>query len=128
VTTTASGAIARVELPVLPAVGLSAATGGAFLLGSAGLLTAAGGGIGCLFALATGVPCPFCGMTHGVAALGAGDLSASVAANPLSPLAVALALTVPLTLLRGRPLRVPAWAPWALAVLVVAVWLVRILF
>jgi len=126
-TASATGAGARVELPILPAVGLSAATGGALLFGTAGLLTAAGGGIGCLFALATGVPCPFCGMTHGVAALGAGDLSASVAANPLSPLAVALALAVPFTLLRGRPLQVRAWAPWALAALVTAVWLVRIL-
>jgi hypothetical protein len=119
---------ARVDLPVLPAVGLSAATGGAFALGAAGLLTSAtDGGLRCLFAAATGVDCPFCGMTHGVAALGAGDISAAVAANPLAPLAVALALIVPLTLLRGRRMRVHAAAPWAVAALVVAVWLVRIL-
>jgi hypothetical protein len=119
---------ARVDVPVLPAVGLSAATGGALVLGAAGLFTSAtDGGLRCLFATATGVDCPFCGMTHGVAALGAGDLAAAVAAHPLAPPAVALALIVPLTLLRGRPLRVPAAAAWALAALVVVVWLLRIL-
>jgi hypothetical protein len=118
---------ARVELPLLPAVGLSAATGGAFLLGTAGLLTSASAGLTCIFSAATGVDCPFCGMTHGVAALGAGDLSAAVAHNPLSPLALALALAVPFTLLRGRRLHVHRAAPWALAALVVGVWLLRVL-
>jgi hypothetical protein len=40
---------------------------------------------------------------------------------------VALALAVPLTLLRGRRMRVHAAAPWALAALVVVAWLARIL-
>ncbi len=121
-------ATARVDIPVLPAIGLSAATGGALALGAAGLVTGATAtGVTCLFAAATGVPCPFCGMTHGVAALGTGDLGAAFAANPLAPVAVALALVVPVALASRRPLRVPAAVLWALAALVVAAWLMRLL-
>ena len=117
----------RLGVPVLPAIALSTLTGGAFALGTAGLLgTGAAGGLTCLFSIATGVDCPFCGLTHGVAALGAGDPSAAVAANPLSALAVVLALAVPLALLRSRRLEVHRAAPWALAALVMGVWLVRL--
>jgi uncharacterized protein DUF2752 len=92
-----------VAVPVGPAAGLSAATGGALALGAVGVLGAAGGsGLTCLFAAATGLDCPFCGLTHGVAALGAGDLEGAVAANPLAPLAVGLALAVAVALVRGR--------------------------
>ena len=119
---------ARVEIPVLPAVGLSAATGGALALGTAGLVTGATGtGLPCLFAAATGLPCPFCGMTHGVAALGAGDFGAAVAAHPLAPLAVALALAAPTALVVRRRLAVAPAGLWALALLVSAVWLARLL-
>lgn len=114
-----------VDVPVLPAVSLSAATGGAFALGTAGVLGAATGtGVTCLFSSATGIECPFCGLTHGVAALGAGDVGAALAAHPLAPLAVALALMVPVVLLRDRRLAVHWSAPWALATLIAAVWLV----
>ena len=117
-----------VEIPVLPAVGLSAATGGALALGTAGVVTSTTGtGLTCLFAVATGVPCPFCGMTHGVAALGAADLGAAVAANPLAPLAVALAVAVPAVLLVRRRLAVAPPALSALALLVIVVWLARVL-
>jgi len=116
-----------VAVPVLPAVGLSAATGGALALGAAGVLGASSAtGLTCLFSMATGADCPFCGLTHGVAALGAGDISAALAANPLAPLAVGLALAVPFALLRGRRLQVHPAAPWALAALLLAVWLVRL--
>jgi len=124
----ATVAPARIAVPVAPAVGLSAATGGAFLLGAAGLIgTATATGVTCLFSAVTGVDCPFCGLTHGVAALGAGDVGAAAAANPLAPLAVALALAVPFALLRGRRLEVPWPAPWALAALVTVAWLARVL-
>lgn len=116
-----------VEAPVLPAVGLSTATGGALALGAAGVLGDSGAtGLTCVFSMATGIDCPFCGLTHGVAALGAGDVSAALAANPLAPLAVGLALAVAFALLRGRRLAVHRAAPWALAGLVIAVWLVRL--
>jgi Protein of unknown function (DUF2752) len=116
-----------VEVPIMPAVGLSAATGAAFLLGSAGALGAASTtGLTCPFSAVSGVDCPFCGLTHGVAALGAGDVSAALAANPLAPLALALALTVPLALLRERRLAVHRASPWVLAMLVAVVWLARL--
>jgi uncharacterized protein DUF2752 len=118
----------RVEVPVLPAVGLSAATGGALAAGAAGLVTGTtASGWPCLFAAATGLPCPFCGLTHGVAALGAADVGTAVAAHPLAPLAVGLALAVPVTLLVRRRLTVAPAALWALALLVSAVWLARVL-
>jgi len=118
----------RVEIPLLPAIGLSAATAGALAFGAAGLITSAtASGVTCLFSAATGVACPFCGMTHGVAALGTGDLSVAVAANPLAPVAVALALAVPVALAYRRRLQVPSAALWALAALVIAVWLGRVL-
>ena len=118
----------RVEIPLLPALALSAATGGALALGTAGLVTSTtAGGLTCVFAAATGVPCPFCGMTHGVAALGAGDLAGAVAAHPLAPLAVALALAVAVALVLRRRLAVAPSALWALALLVGAVWLGRVL-
>jgi len=118
----------RVEIPILPAAALSAATGGALALGAAGLVTSTtSGGLTCAFAAATGVPCPFCGMTHGIAALGAGDLAGAMAANPLAPPAVALALAAAVALLVRRRLAVAPSALWALALLVGVVWLVRVL-
>ena len=47
----------------------------------------------CLLRAATGVPCPFCGMTTGVLATLHGDLGTAFAANPAAPvLVVAVAL------------------------------------
>jgi hypothetical protein len=117
-----------VRIPVLPAVGLSAATAGAFVLGTAGLVGGAtASGLTCVFAALTGVDCPFCGLTHGVAALGAGDPAAALAANPLAPLAVALAVAVPAALLLRRRLQVAPAALWALVALMLGVWLARVL-
>jgi len=82
---------------------------------------------GCLFRAATGLPCPFCGMTHATVALGAGDLAAAHAAHPLA--LVVLLATVGLLavvagghadrLLRGR-------RPIALLVAIAAIWAVRL--
>lgn len=116
-----------IAVPLLPAVCLSLATGGALLLGGVGLLgSETGDGLPCLLAAATAIDCPFCGLTHGVAALGAGDVGAALARNPLSPLAVALAAAVPLALARGRRLAVPWVLPWVLAAVLAAVWLARV--
>ena len=124
---TAARAATGVDVPVLPALGLSAATGGALALGEAGLLSGARGDrAACVFAAVSGLDCPLCGMTHAVAALGAGDVGAALAAHPLAPLAVALALGVPLALLRRGRLTVPASALRALALVVVVAWVVRL--
>jgi hypothetical protein len=42
-------------------------------------------GLPCLFRSATGLVCPLCGMTHAIAALGAGDIGGAFAAHPLAP-------------------------------------------
>ncbi len=41
-------------------------------------------GPGCFLKWATGVDCPFCGMTHATVALGAGDWGGAHAAHPLA--------------------------------------------
>ena len=118
----------RVALPLAPSIGLSAATTGAAGLGAAGVVGAsAAGAVPCLFAAATGMPCPFCGLTHGVAELGAGHVATAMSLHPLAPLAALLALAVPVTLARGRPLTVAPAAPTALAALVLLTWIVRLL-
>ena len=66
--------------------------------------------IPCAFRTLTGVDCPFCGMTRATVALAHGDVAAALAAHPLAPLVlVAFAWAIWL-LLRGRPMRLPAWA------------------
>ena len=118
----------RVAIPLVPSVALSAATTGAAALGAAGVLSASvAGPATCLFSAATGVPCPFCGLTHGVAELGAGQLATAVALHPLSPLAALLALAVPVALLRRRSLALTAPRPLAvLAAIVMLTWIVRV--
>jgi len=62
-------------------------------------------GIPCLLRQTTGIPCPCCGMTTSVCELVTGDLGASVQANPLGVVVVAVALV---SLVRRFSLRVPA--------------------
>jgi len=117
----------RVALPVVPSVGLSVATAGTATLGAAGVVGASlTGAPTCLFAAATGLPCPFCGLTHGFAELGAGHLGAAVALHPLAPLAALLAVVVPVTVARGRALAVPAPALVVLAALLATTWIARL--
>lgn len=69
------------------------------------------GPLPCPFREVTGLPCPFCGMTHSLLALGGGDLRESVHLNPLGPAALVLALVALLPLARaalaGSRLRLP---------------------
>ena len=70
----------------------------------------------CLFRLATGLPCPFCGATRSLFELGQADLAASVALSPLGVVVpiVAVAVLARLALARGeRPARL--WPPAVLA-------------
>jgi hypothetical protein len=119
--------VKSVAFPVAPSVGLSTATGGAAALGAAGIVGASSRGAPtCLFHAVTGLPCPFCGLTHGVAELGAGHLATAVALNPLAPLAIALALAVPIALLRGRPLVLTRPIAAGFAAIVLVTWIVRL--
>ena len=118
----------RVAIPLVPSVGLSVATSGAAALGATGVLSASAIGLPtCLFLAATGVVCPFCGLTHGVAELGAGNIATALALHPLTPLAALLALAVPYALLRRRELAVPVIALWSLVALIVLTWIARVM-
>lgn len=73
-------------------------------LGSPGLQDAVvSDGPPCPLKTMTGVPCPFCGMTHATVALGRGDLHAALHYHPLAPLVVGgmLALMAMIALGRG---------------------------
>lgn len=114
-------------VPVAPSIGLSVATTGTAALGAAGVLSASfAGAPTCLLDAATGVPCPFCGLTHGVAELGAGHVAAALALHPLAPLAALLALAVPIALLRRRALATSPAALAGLAAIVLLTWIVRV--
>ena len=77
----------------LAAGALSVATLGAAAAGAlAGV--PAGEGMPCLFRAVSGEPCPFCGLTHSVMALGDGDIGLSLALHPLGMAALALAVLV----------------------------------
>jgi hypothetical protein len=103
------------------------ATTGTAALGAAGILsTSFAGAPTCLLVAATGVPCPFCGLTHGVAELGAGHVAAAVALHPLAPLAALLALAVPIALLRRRALTLSPAVIAGLAAIVALTWIVRV--
>lgn len=70
---------------------------------------ATGGPVLCPFRLLTGYPCPLCGITRSVAALGAGDVEAGLAMNPLGvavlPMAVVVLALVVVAVRRGTPIR-----------------------
>lgn len=117
----------RVEVPCVPVLTLSAATLTALALGTAGMLTAqTPSAIPCAFSALSGVGCPFCGLTHGVAAIGAGNLDAALVANPLAPLACVLAVVLPAVHARRRSVEVSAPLLWVLAAIVAITWLGRL--
>jgi hypothetical protein len=85
--------------------------GGAAMVAVAALLPMrAGGPILCPLRAVTGVPCPFCGMTHGVVAAVHGHLGAAFAYNPAAPLLVALVATLWMLWALRRAPALPAWA------------------
>jgi hypothetical protein len=76
-------------------------------------------GLPCPLRTLTGVPCPFCGLTTSVRALGGGHLGASFRAAPLGLLVVGFALVALTGRIPGR-LRLPVPA---LAVAVAGEWI-----
>jgi hypothetical protein len=63
----------------------------------------------CPLRRATGVPCPFCGMTRAVTAAVHGDIGASLFFNPGGLVVIALAILL-LVAWRWRRAVVPVWA------------------
>ncbi len=80
----------------------------------------------CPFLTVTGLPCPFCGLTRALMALGDGDVGASMAFSPLGMLAAPLALVLSWRLAgaarAGRALAWPAPVMGAAVVLVAVSW------
>src|SRR5688572_542698 len=111
---------ARVRLPRLPVLGLSAATLGVLVLGAAGAPAAGMRSLPCVFAAITGLDCPFCGLTHGVAVLGAGNPRGAVHSNLLAPLVAILAIVLPAAHVRREHVEVASGLLWALLAIVVA--------
>ncbi len=67
----------------------------------------------CPLRRATGVPCPFCGMTRAVTAAVHGDMGASLFFNPGGLLIIALAILL-LVAWRWRRAVLPVWAVFTL--------------
>ena len=84
----------------------------------------------CPFRLATGLPCPFCGLTRSLMAAGGGEWHTSVELSPLGPIVLALAgpvlVSVAVVALRGRRMRLPAPALAALSLVVAASWTLQL--
>jgi Protein of unknown function (DUF2752) len=113
------------------ALGLSACCVGAAALGGAtGADVSHPGAPGCLFRAVTGLPCPFCGLTHSMMAWGRGDLGAVIAQNPLGvlvlPVAVVLLVAGVRAMLRRRRLSWPVPVLGAGLTLLLASWVVQI--
>jgi hypothetical protein len=112
-------------------LGLSAACVGAAVLGGvSGADVDHPGAPGCVFRAVTGLPCPFCGLTHSMMALGQGDIAAAVLQNPLGllvlPLAIVLLIAGVTVMLRHGRLKWPVPLLWAGLGLVVATWVIQI--
>jgi hypothetical protein len=110
---------------------------GAFAAGSLALVllgAATGarpdGPVACPLLLVTGAPCPFCGVTRSLIALGQLDLRASLDYSPLGVLlpTVAAVILVRLGMVwkRGAPMRWPRAALAGGATVAVATWSVQI--
>jgi len=88
----------------------------------------------CMLRRMTGMPCPTCGATRSLRALGQGEVAAAVRFHPLGPLYAALLLVVMVRsagiAVRGRTwlegtARVLVWSLLPLVVLTVVVYVVR---
>ena len=111
----------------LAAAGLCLATLGAAGLGAAtGVELSSSDGLACPFRLVTGLPCPFCGLTRSVVALGQGRWEEAVSLSPLGPFALLTAVLVLARLMWCRlRLRATAWprcAPWVAGSVVAGCW------
>ena len=110
-------------------VGVSLAVLGVVALGAAGYAPDPDFTL-CPFRLLTGLPCPFCGLTHSLFALGAGHVGRSFAFSPLGPVVLVLALAfltaVAVARVRVASVVIPRSAPRVLLVLVLATWAVRL--
>ena len=85
----------------------------------------------CPFRIATGLPCPFCGLTRSLFAAGQGRFALSVELSPLGlvalPLAALLLVVTVVALVRRRGVRWPRAVLPAGGALVVSSWVVQLM-
>lgn len=93
---------------------------GGLMLAGAGALSVlpAGAGLPCPLRTVAGVPCPLCGMTTSVEAGVHLDVVGALAANPLGPALIAVAVA----LLVLRPRRIPMPPPACVAMVMALMW------
>ena len=88
----------------------------------------AAGGPACPFRWATGVDCPFCGMTHATVALGAGELRGALVFHPLAPVVLVALVGVLAIVAAGRgDVLVRDRRPLAIVAVIAALWIARLL-
>jgi hypothetical protein len=84
----------------------------------------------CPFRLATGLPCPLCGTTRSLLALGRGDLETSLQSSPLGLLlslaAVAFFVRLAFAARRRRALTWPPWLAPAAGAAVALIWVFQL--
>ncbi|HTR52687.1 MAG TPA: DUF2752 domain-containing protein [Kofleriaceae bacterium] len=85
-------------------------------------------GPGCPFKLATGIDCPFCGMTRATIALGRGDVHAALGFHPFAPLVLVGLLALFGIVVVGRAeLLVRGRRPIVLLAAIALLWALRLL-
>ena len=117
------------------------APAGVILAGSAGMVAAGAcasalgageveGPTLCPFRLATGLPCPFCGTTRSLMALGRGDLEASLGYSPLGLLlsvaAVAFFVALATATRQRRSMNWPPWLMPAAGAAIALIWIFQL--
>ena len=114
---------------------IAAAWGGAIV---AGLVVGAVGspglqgavidhGPGCPFKAATGVDCPFCGMTRATIARGRGDVHGALGFHPLAPVVLVGMLALMAAIVAGRGEAVLRGARiYVVLGAIVAIWVLRL--
>lgn len=85
------------------------------------------GGPGCPFRNATGVDCPFCGMTRATLAMGGGDFGRALHFHPLAPLVVLGVLALLGIVVIGRSdALLEGKRPYLLLGSIMAIWVLRL--
>jgi hypothetical protein len=82
-------------------------------------------GPGCPFKTATGIDCPFCGMTRATVALGRGDVHAALGFHPLAPVVLVGMLVLMAAIVARGDAVVRGRRIYAVLGAIAAIWLLR---